>query len=95
MEPGPDREIDVFVDRLINKYTDQLTNSPTQRFYMSGTPPNLGDIQKDLKDFLSQKYGADVQFAQPEQEGTATDPPAEEDSHPEIEFDMNQKYPEL
>ena len=89
MEPGPDREIDVFVDRLINKYTDQLTNSPTQRFYMSGTPPNLGDIQKDLKDFLSQKYGADVQFAQPEQEGTATDPPAEEDSHPEIEFDMN------
>ena len=55
---------------------------------MSGNPPNLGDIQKDLKEFLAQKYGADVQFAQPEQEGSSTDPPAEEAPLPEILFNM-------
>lgn len=55
---------------------------------MSGQPPNLGDIQKDLKEFLSQKYGAEVQFAQPEQEGTTADPPAEDEPLPKIEFNM-------
>ena len=55
---------------------------------MSGNPPNLGDIQKDLKEFLAQKYGADVQFAQPEQEGSSTDPPAEEAPLTEILFNM-------
>ena len=55
---------------------------------MSGNPPNLGDIQKDLKEFLAQKYGADVQFAQPEQEGSSTDPPAEEAPITEILFNM-------
>ena len=27
--------------------------------------PDMGDIQKDLKEFFSNKYGAQVQFAQP------------------------------
>ena len=50
--------------------------------------PDLGDLQKDLKEFFSHKYGAQVQFAQPEREGTPTDPPAEEAPLPEIQFDM-------
>ena len=50
--------------------------------------PDMGDIQKDLKEFFSTKYGAQVQFAQPEKEGVPSDPPAEEVPLPEIRFDM-------
>lgn len=50
--------------------------------------PDMGDIQKDLKEFFSTKYGAQVQFAQPEKEGVPADPPAEEAPLPEIRFDM-------
>ena len=54
---------------------------------MSSDVPNPGDIQKKLKEFFQQKYGANVAFAQTEAEGTPADPPPTEDS-PEIEFDM-------
>ncbi len=51
-------------------------------------PPDMGEMQKDLKEFFSNKYGAQVQFAQPEKEGVPSDPPAEEAPLPEIRFDM-------
>ncbi len=51
-------------------------------------PPDMGDVQKDLKEFFSNKYGAQVQFAQPEREGVPVDPPSEDAPLPEIRFDM-------
>ena len=50
--------------------------------------PDLGDLQNDLKDFFSHKYGAQVQFAQQENEGSPTDPPVEEAPLAELRFDM-------
>lgn len=52
--------------------------------------PDLNELQKDLKEFFSQKYGAEVAFAQqaPETEGVKTDPPAEERPPDDIRFDM-------
>ena len=54
---------------------------------MAGNAPDLNDLQKDLKDFFSQKYGAQVQFAQPEQEGSASDPPVKTETV-NLRFDM-------
>ncbi|MBT5872758.1 MAG: AAA domain-containing protein, partial [Candidatus Latescibacteria bacterium] len=50
--------------------------------------PNLGDIQKDLKSFFQNKYGADVAFAQAEQEGTPAGPETEEEPSANIMFNM-------
>lgn len=50
--------------------------------------PEMGDLQKDLKEFFSHKYGAQVQFAQPEKEGAASDSPTEEIQLPDIKFEM-------
>lgn len=54
---------------------------------MAGNAPDVNDLQKDLKDFFSQKYGAQVQFAQPEQEGSASDPPVKLEAV-NLRFDM-------
>lgn len=54
---------------------------------MSGQVPDLNALQKDLKDFFSQKYGAQVQFAQPEQEGSSADPPVTDEPR-QIRFGM-------
>jgi len=52
--------------------------------------PDVGDLQKDLKEIFSNKYGARVQFAQPESEsaGVGTNPPGKDESIPEIQFQM-------
>ncbi|SVB33087.1 uncharacterized protein METZ01_LOCUS185941, partial [marine metagenome] len=51
-------------------------------------PPNLGDIQKDLKDFFQHKYGANVAFAQAEQEGAPAGPETEDEEPMEFRFEM-------
>jgi len=51
-------------------------------------PPNLGDIQKDLKDFFQHKYGANVAFAQAEQEGTPAGPETEGEEPTDFRFEM-------
>lgn len=49
--------------------------------------PNLGDLQKELKEFFAQKYGQNVTFAQPEAEGADAGPATTEQSV-NIQFDL-------
>jgi endopeptidase Clp ATP-binding regulatory subunit ClpX len=52
-------------------------------------PVNPADIQKDLKEFIENKYGAQVVFPDAQPEGTATGPPTDDSPVEEaIEFDM-------
>jgi endopeptidase Clp ATP-binding regulatory subunit ClpX len=52
-------------------------------------PINPADIQKDLKEFIENKYGAQVVFPDSQPEGISTGPPTD-DSHVDdtIEFDL-------
>ena len=57
---------------------------------MSDRPPvNPADLQKDLKAFIEDKYGAQVVFPESQPDGTPMGPPTEEtpDEEP-IEFDL-------
>ncbi|MDA0746163.1 MAG: AAA family ATPase [bacterium] len=51
-------------------------------------PVNPAEIQKDLKDFIEKKYGAQVVFPQAEVDGIQEGPQTAEDPDPEIEFDL-------
>lgn len=51
-------------------------------------PFNPADLQKDLKDFIEQKYGAQVVFPQGEAAGFQEGPPVEEPRAETIEFDL-------
>jgi endopeptidase Clp ATP-binding regulatory subunit ClpX len=54
---------------------------------MAGNVPDLNELQKDLKEFFSQKYGTQIQFAQPEQDGAPADPPGKKEPV-NLRFDM-------
>lgn len=51
-------------------------------------PFNPADLQKDLKDFIEQKYGAQVVFPQGEAAGFQEGPPIEEPQSETIDFDL-------
>ena len=51
-------------------------------------PFDAGDLQKDLKDFIEQKYGAEVVFPQGEAAGMQEGPLVEEPTEETIEFDL-------
>ena len=51
-------------------------------------PFNPADLQKDLKDFIEQKYGAQVVFPQGEAAGFQEGPPLEEPQAETIDFDL-------
>ena len=51
-------------------------------------PVNPADIQKDLKEFIENKYGAQVVFPDSQPEGMSTGPPTDDAVEEEIEFDL-------
>ena len=51
-------------------------------------PFNPADLQKDLKDFIGQKYGAQVVFPQGEAAGVQEGPHVEEPTEETIDFDL-------
>ncbi|MCH2665635.1 hypothetical protein MK139_14985, partial [bacterium] len=52
-------------------------------------PVNPADIQKDLKEFIENKYGAQVVFPDSQPEGTSMGPPTDEvPIEDDIEFDL-------
>jgi len=51
-------------------------------------PFDAGDLQKDLKDFIEQKYGAEVVFPQGEAAGMQEGPQVEEPAEEMLDFDL-------